>query len=62
MENLCQDQSEYPADPSQDSAIKQIRKCHGYENISDEQARNINYSIKELSLLMYLAEASKKEY
>ena len=59
MENSCQEHSDDTADPDQDSA-KRIRKCSGYENISNEQARSINDSIKELSLLMYLVEANKK--
>ena len=60
MENSCQDQREDPANPSQDSTIKRIKKCPGYENISDEQASSISDSIKELSLLMYLVEVGKK--
>ena len=47
METECQEIT--------DPIVKEIRKCEGYENISEEEALQIALLLKEFSTLCYTA-------
>jgi hypothetical protein len=55
METLCQEPNENNPENISDVVVQNIRKCAGYENISEEEALQVSAFLKEFSTLCYTA-------
>ncbi len=55
MEILCQELDENNSENISDVVVQNIRKCAGYENISEEEALQVAAFLKEFSTLCYTA-------
>ena len=55
METLCQEPYENNPENVSDVVVQNIRKCAGYENISEEEALQVALFLKEFSTLCYTA-------
>jgi|GEM_PF-3736344 hypothetical protein len=55
METSCQEPDENTTENVSDVVVQNIRKCAGYENISEEEAARVAAFLKEFSTLCYTA-------